>query len=79
MQKQIINFSGLQFQSSLGVAQITDSDNSKPPYSFDLEINNEHLGQLIYFCQYPLTGNIEQKFNWLTQRIGLSVTQCVNV
>ena len=59
--KQIINFSGLQFQSSLGVAQITDSDNSKPPYSFDLEINNEHLGQLIYFCQYPLTGNIEQK------------------
>ena len=59
--KQIINFSGLQFQSSLGVAQIADSDNSKPPYSFDLEINNEHLGQLIYFCQYPLTGNIEQK------------------
>ena len=59
--KQIINFSGLQFQSSLGVAQIADSDNSKPPYSFDLEINNEHLGQLIYFCQYPLTGKIEQK------------------
>ncbi|KPH60970.1 diguanylate cyclase [Pseudoalteromonas porphyrae] len=59
--KQIINFSGLQFQSSLGVAQIASSDNSKPPYSFDLDINNEHLGQLIYFCQYPLTGNIEKK------------------
>ena len=59
--KQIINFSGLQFQSSLGVAQIASSDNSKPPYSFDLDINNEHLGQLIYFCQYPLTGNVEKK------------------
>ena len=59
--KQIINFSGLQFQSSLGVAQIPNSDNSKPPYSFNLDINNEHLGQLIYFCQYPLSGSIKQK------------------
>ena len=63
--KQIINFSGLQFQSTLGVAQITNSDNSQPPYSFDLNINNEYVGKLIYFCQYPLTGHIEQKLTSL--------------
>lgn len=59
--KQVINFSGMQFQSSQGVTQIDNSDNTNPPYSFDLDINNEHLGQLIYFSQYPLTGNIEAK------------------
>lgn len=63
--KQIINFAGMQFQSSQGVSQISNSDNSKPPFSFDLDINNEHLGQLIYFSQYPLTGNIEAKLSGL--------------
>lgn len=63
--KQIINFSGIQFHSTQGVTQVAQSDNSTSPYSFDLDINNEHLGQLVYFSQYPLTGNINAKLTGL--------------
>lgn len=59
--KQIINFSGLQFQSMLGVSQVTNSDTSQTAHSFNLEVNDEHLGQIIYFSKYPLSGNISAK------------------
>jgi len=59
--KQIINLSGLQFQSTSGVTEVAQSDTSQTPYTFDLHIENEHLGQLIYFCKYPLTSNISTK------------------
>jgi len=59
--KRIIKLSGLQFHSSLGVAQMKESDNQHTPYSFDLEVNGEHLGQLVYFCQYQLSSSIQAK------------------
>jgi len=59
--KQIINLSGLQFQSTLGVSEVAQSDTSQTPHTFDLHIENEHLGQLVYFCKYPLSSNITAK------------------
>ncbi|MBQ4844554.1 GGDEF domain-containing protein [Pseudoalteromonas sp. MMG013] len=63
--KRIIKLSGLQFHSSLGVAQMKDSDNQYTPYTFDLELNGEHLGQLVYFCQYQLSSSIQNKLRHL--------------
>lgn len=59
--KRIIKLSGLQFHSSLGVAQMKGSDNQYTPHSFDLDLNGEHLGQLVYFCQYQLSESIQSK------------------
>ncbi|MCF6434579.1 GGDEF domain-containing protein [Pseudoalteromonas sp. MMG022] len=59
--QRIIKLSGLQFHSSLGVAQMYNSDNQHTPYKFDLELNEEHLGQLVYFCQYQLSDAIKEK------------------
>ncbi len=63
--KQLINFSGLQFQSTLGTAQTSDSNTTSTPYLYDLTIGKEHLGQLIYFSQYPLCSAIEKKLRVL--------------
>ncbi|GAB0109767.1 GGDEF domain-containing protein [Pseudoalteromonas distincta] len=63
--KQILNFSGLQFQSTLGTTQTSDSDTNTIPYIFDLSIDKEHLGQLIYFSQYQLNTAIEKKLRSL--------------
>jgi len=63
--KQLINLSGLQFQSSLGVSQSAGSDTSQTPYSFDLDIESERLGQLIYFSQFPMGKGIEAKLEQL--------------
>ncbi|MEL0640438.1 GGDEF domain-containing protein [Pseudoalteromonas aliena] len=63
--KQILNFSGLQFQSTLGTTQTSDSDTNTTPYIFDLSIDKEHLGQLIYFSQYQLNTAIEKKLRGL--------------
>ncbi|BBN82270.1 hypothetical protein PA25_22550 [Pseudoalteromonas sp. A25] len=59
--QRIIKLSGLQFHSSLGVAQMHQSDNQHVPYKFDLELNEEHLGQLVYYCQYQLSESIKAK------------------
>ncbi|NOU52799.1 GGDEF domain-containing protein [Pseudoalteromonas sp. JBTF-M23] len=59
--QRIIKLSGLQFHSSLGVAQMYESDNQFTPYKFDLELNEEHLGQLVYYCQYQLSDSIRAK------------------
>ena len=63
--KQLINLSGLQFQSALGVSQSVGSDTSQTPYSFDLDIESERLGQLIYFSQFPMGKAIEAKLKQL--------------
>ncbi len=63
--KQLINLSGLQFQSSLGVCQSAESDTSQTPYSFDLDIENERLGQLIYFSKFPMGQAIKSKLQQL--------------
>ena len=63
--KQLLNFSGLQFQSTLGTAQTLESDTNSTPYIFDLAIGKEHLGQLIYFSKFPLGQAIEKKLNIL--------------
>ncbi|ATG77011.1 GGDEF domain-containing protein [Pseudoalteromonas fuliginea] len=63
--KQLLNFSGIQFQSTLGTAQTSDSDTNNTPYIFDLTIAAEHLGQLIYFSKYPLSAVIEKKLRVL--------------
>jgi diguanylate cyclase (GGDEF)-like protein len=63
--KQLLNFSGLQFQSTLGTAQTSDSNTNTSPYSYDLAIGREHLGQLIYFSQYPISKAIENKLRAL--------------
>jgi diguanylate cyclase (GGDEF)-like protein len=59
--KQLLNFSGIQFKSSHGTSQTSDSVITNTPHTFDLSIANEHLGQLIYFSQYPLSSSIEEK------------------
>jgi diguanylate cyclase (GGDEF)-like protein len=59
--QRIIKLSGLQFHSPLGVAQMHKSDNQHTPFKFDLELNGEHLGQLVYFCQYQLGDGIMAK------------------
>jgi diguanylate cyclase (GGDEF)-like protein len=63
--KQLLNFSGIQFQSTIGTAQTSNSNTSNTPYIFDLSIGSEHLGQLIYFSQYPLGHSIEKKLRIL--------------
>lgn len=63
--KQLLNFSGLQFQSTLGTTQTSESETNSTPYIFDLAIGKEHLGQLIYFSKYPLGKAIEKKLRAL--------------
>ncbi|AXV64816.1 MULTISPECIES: GGDEF domain-containing protein [Pseudoalteromonas] len=63
--KQLINLSGLQFQSALGVSESVDSDTTHTPYSFDLDLESERLGQLIYFSQFPMGQAIETKLQQL--------------
>jgi diguanylate cyclase (GGDEF)-like protein len=63
--KKLLNFTGLQFQSTLGTAQTSESDTNSTPYIFDLTIGREHLGQLIYFSKYPLGKAIESKLRSL--------------
>ncbi|WP_033026351.1 GGDEF domain-containing protein, partial [Pseudoalteromonas sp. BSi20429] len=63
--KQLLNFSGLQFQSTLGTTQTSQSDTNSTPYIFDLTIGKEHLGQLIYFSKFPLGQAIEKKLHTL--------------
>ncbi|TMO03703.1 GGDEF domain-containing protein [Pseudoalteromonas sp. S558] len=63
--KKLLNFSGLQFQSTLGTTQTSDSSTTSTPYFYDLSIGKEHLGQLIYFSQYPLNAVIERKLRAL--------------
>ncbi|WP_372762894.1 GGDEF domain-containing protein [Pseudoalteromonas sp.] len=63
--KQLLNFSGIQLHSPLGSVQTPDCNSNNASYSFDLTVENEHLGQLIYFSQYPLSLAIEQKLKQL--------------
>lgn len=63
--RKLLNFSGIQFQSTLGITQTPDSDTSNPPSIFDLTLGSEHLGQLIYFSKYPLSLAIEKKLRAL--------------
>ncbi|WP_440055751.1 GGDEF domain-containing protein [Pseudoalteromonas sp. T1lg65] len=58
---RIIKFSGLELHSSLGVHEMSSSDNQHTAHRFDLEIDNEHLGQLVYFSDYPFCDTIKRK------------------
>jgi two-component system, cell cycle response regulator len=63
--KKIINLSGLQFHSPFGVSQMPKSDNKHAPFSFELELEGEHLGQIVYFCKNTLCKNIKDKLHTL--------------
>jgi diguanylate cyclase (GGDEF)-like protein len=65
--QRIIKLSGLQFHSPLGVSQVAESNNQHTPFTFDLELQGEHLGQLVYFCKYQLSPSIQQKLQALHQ------------
>jgi len=65
--KRVVKLSGLQFHSSLGAFELKDSDKQLTPFSFDLELNDEHLGKLVYFCQYQFSNTIKQKLQSLHQ------------
>ncbi|WP_046003856.1 GGDEF domain-containing protein [Pseudoalteromonas rubra] len=59
--KRIINLAGLQFHSSEGVFQMQQSNNQLSPYTFDLELNNQHLGQIVYFSKYRLSEALQAR------------------
>ena len=65
--ERIIKLSGLQFHTSLGAFQLKDSDKQYTPFSFDLDLNGEHLGKLVYFCQYQLSTAIKNKLQSIHQ------------
>ncbi|MBB1370570.1 GGDEF domain-containing protein [Pseudoalteromonas sp. SR45-4] len=62
--KQLLNFSGIQFKSALGTVQTPDCDIDTLSYTFDLNVENSNLGQLIYFSKYPLSVAIEKKLQY---------------
>jgi len=59
--KQLLNFSGVHFQTSCIDVKTPNSDVENPAYSFDLKVESEHLGTLTYYTKYPLSAAIEKK------------------
>lgn len=47
---RIVQFAGLQFHSTEGVIEMTGGKAEGKNYSFDLVVDGERLGQIIYFC-----------------------------
>ncbi|ASD66552.1 GGDEF domain-containing protein [Pseudoalteromonas piscicida] len=62
---RISKISGLQFHCSFGVFQMKDSDSQFPASTFDLELEKEHLGQLVYFSEFPFSEAIKAKLSKL--------------
>ncbi|MEI5638990.1 MULTISPECIES: GGDEF domain-containing protein [unclassified Pseudoalteromonas] len=58
---RISKVSGIQFHCSLGVFQMQQCDSQYPATSFDLELEKEHLGQLVYFSEFPFSEAIKAK------------------
>jgi diguanylate cyclase (GGDEF)-like protein len=64
---RVFSFTGLQFHCSMGVFPMPGSDLSNSPAKFDLHLSGEHLGQLVYFSQYPINDSIADKLSKLHQ------------
>ncbi|MFC3033932.1 GGDEF domain-containing protein [Pseudoalteromonas fenneropenaei] len=63
---KVIHFTGMQFHCSIGVYQMRDAKLDTTPVSFELHLNNnEHLGQLVYFSQYPISAGVADKLGKL--------------
>ncbi|MBQ4837086.1 MULTISPECIES: GGDEF domain-containing protein [Pseudoalteromonas] len=59
--KRITDLAGLQFHSNQGLFQTQQGDNQLKPYTFDLDLDGQHLGQLVYFSKYSLSGTIRAR------------------
>ncbi|CCQ09635.1 diguanylate cyclase (GGDEF domain) with PAS/PAC sensor [Pseudoalteromonas luteoviolacea B = ATCC 29581] len=64
---RVFSFTGMQFHCSLGVFPMKNADLSNIPSSFDVHLNGEHLGQLVYFSKYPINDSIAEKLGKLHQ------------
>ncbi|MEJ6473481.1 GGDEF domain-containing protein [Pseudoalteromonas piscicida] len=58
---KISKIAGIQFHCNLGVFQMKNCDSQYPASSFDLELEREHLGQLVYFSEFPFSEAIKSK------------------
>lgn len=59
--KQLLNFSGVQFESASGDIKTHLCSTAHNAYSFNIHTENEAIGQLTYYTKYPLSAAIEQK------------------
>jgi diguanylate cyclase (GGDEF)-like protein len=62
---KLLTIDGLQFHSIDGVVEMTGSKNLGQTVSFDLEIENERLGQLVYFTKKPISIFLKEKLQRL--------------
>ncbi len=58
---RITPFAGLQFHSPEGVIEMSGSKATGQHHAFDLEVDGERLGQLIYFCANSLSSFAKQQ------------------
>lgn len=61
--KQLLNFSGVHFTATGIDVKTPNTDVENTAYSFDLKVENEHLGTLTYYTKYPLSAAIEKKLH----------------
>ena len=62
---KLLPIAGLQFHSIDGVVEMTGSKHLGQTVSFDLEIENERLGQLVYFTKKPISIFLNEKLQKL--------------
>ncbi|TMO85516.1 GGDEF domain-containing protein [Pseudoalteromonas ruthenica] len=52
------SFDGLQLHSSLGVSEMSNSRNTSVANRFDIDVEQEHLGQLVYYSHSPFSDQL---------------------
>ncbi|SFC20562.1 GGDEF domain-containing protein [Pseudoalteromonas denitrificans] len=62
---KLFPISGLQFHSTDGVIEMSGSKHQGKAFAFDLEVESERLGQLVYFSQKPISIFIKEKLQLL--------------
>jgi diguanylate cyclase (GGDEF)-like protein len=62
---KVLPFLSLQFHSTEGVVEMSGSKHIGQTVSFDLEVEDERLGQLIYFTKQPVTVTIKEQLQKL--------------
>jgi len=62
---KLLSIAGLQFHSTDGVIEMTGSKHLGQTVAFDLEIENERLGQLVYFTKKPISIFLKEKLQRL--------------
>lgn len=62
---KLISINGLQFHGNCDVVEICGSVNNTKPSSFELEVEGERLGQLIYFTDDTINGLLKEKLQRL--------------